>query len=195
MVHYRPKSPISAYKTYLYLQAKIGHKANQTRAAKPTASPLLVVQDGGNRPSTTEIDRRRPILAVPPGSGWSAYRYVLGGMGLTAFLVDTTFEGFVHNEARFALPVRIGLSSSSRYGTIPGTERFLPLLSCIFFLPQSIADGRFRRYCPVAGGPPTGQLIDLSIPPDTGPYRYVRHLATRKVFSYTSKGSIGISEV
>ncbi|RRT40385.1 hypothetical protein B296_00043127 [Ensete ventricosum] len=44
MVHYRPKSLTSAYKTYLYLQAKIGHKANQTRAAKPTASPLLAVQ-------------------------------------------------------------------------------------------------------------------------------------------------------
>ncbi|RZR75475.1 hypothetical protein BHM03_00058779 [Ensete ventricosum] len=44
MVHYRPKSPTSAYKTYLYLQAKIGHKVNQTRAAKPTASTLLVVQ-------------------------------------------------------------------------------------------------------------------------------------------------------
>ncbi|RWW45988.1 hypothetical protein BHE74_00048122 [Ensete ventricosum] len=44
MVHYRPKSPTSVYKTYLYLQANIGHKANQTRAAKPTASPLLDVQ-------------------------------------------------------------------------------------------------------------------------------------------------------
>ncbi|RRT68807.1 hypothetical protein B296_00026325 [Ensete ventricosum] len=44
MVHYRPKSPTSAYKTYLYLQAKMGHKANQTQAVKPTASPLLVVQ-------------------------------------------------------------------------------------------------------------------------------------------------------
>ncbi|RWV92879.1 hypothetical protein GW17_00044709 [Ensete ventricosum] len=44
MVHYRPKSPTSAYKTYLYLQAKMGHKANQTQAAKPTASPLLAVQ-------------------------------------------------------------------------------------------------------------------------------------------------------
>ncbi|RZS20367.1 hypothetical protein BHM03_00052872 [Ensete ventricosum] len=44
MVHYRPKSPTSAYKTYLYLQAKIDHKANQTQAAKPTASPLLAVQ-------------------------------------------------------------------------------------------------------------------------------------------------------
>ncbi|RWW03992.1 hypothetical protein GW17_00032808 [Ensete ventricosum] len=44
MVHYRSKSPTSAYKTYLYLQAKMGHKANQTRAAKPTASLLLAVQ-------------------------------------------------------------------------------------------------------------------------------------------------------
>ncbi|RZR79001.1 hypothetical protein BHM03_00004565 [Ensete ventricosum] len=44
MVHYRPRSLTSAYKTYLYLQAKMGHKANQTRAAKPTASPLLAVQ-------------------------------------------------------------------------------------------------------------------------------------------------------
>ncbi|RZS24210.1 hypothetical protein BHM03_00057253 [Ensete ventricosum] len=44
MVYYRPKSPISAYKIYLYLQAKIGHKANQTWAAKPTISPILTVQ-------------------------------------------------------------------------------------------------------------------------------------------------------
>ncbi|RWW47236.1 hypothetical protein BHE74_00046784 [Ensete ventricosum] len=35
----------SAYKTHSYLQAKIGHKANQNRAAKPTAGPLLAVQD------------------------------------------------------------------------------------------------------------------------------------------------------
>ncbi|RWW43759.1 hypothetical protein BHE74_00050548 [Ensete ventricosum] len=47
MVHYRPKSPTSAYKIYLYLQAKIGHKSNQTRAGKPTASPLLAVQEEG----------------------------------------------------------------------------------------------------------------------------------------------------
>ncbi|RWV77314.1 hypothetical protein GW17_00061875 [Ensete ventricosum] len=44
MVHYRPKSLTSAYKIYLYLQATIGHKTNQTWAAKPTVSPLLVVQ-------------------------------------------------------------------------------------------------------------------------------------------------------
>ncbi|RWW22353.1 hypothetical protein GW17_00013459 [Ensete ventricosum] len=37
--------PTNAYKTHSYLQAKIGHKANQTRAAKPTASPLLAVQE------------------------------------------------------------------------------------------------------------------------------------------------------
>ncbi|RRT70207.1 hypothetical protein B296_00020310 [Ensete ventricosum] len=36
--------PTSAYRTHSYLQAKIGYKANQTRAAKPTASPLLAVQ-------------------------------------------------------------------------------------------------------------------------------------------------------
>ncbi|RRT63104.1 hypothetical protein B296_00017779 [Ensete ventricosum] len=35
----------SAYKTHSYLQAKIGHKANQNRTAKPTAGPLLAVQD------------------------------------------------------------------------------------------------------------------------------------------------------
>ncbi|RWW19156.1 hypothetical protein GW17_00016813 [Ensete ventricosum] len=44
MVHYRSKSLTNVYKTPLYLQAKIGHKANQNRAAKPTASPLLAVQ-------------------------------------------------------------------------------------------------------------------------------------------------------
>ncbi|RWW64902.1 hypothetical protein BHE74_00027824 [Ensete ventricosum] len=37
--------PTSVCKTHLYLQAKIDHKANQTRAAKPTASPLLDVQE------------------------------------------------------------------------------------------------------------------------------------------------------
>ncbi|RWV84136.1 hypothetical protein BHE74_00023547 [Ensete ventricosum] len=47
MVHYRPKSPISVYKTPSYLQAKISHKANQNRAAKPTSSPLLAVQGKG----------------------------------------------------------------------------------------------------------------------------------------------------
>ncbi|RWW76169.1 hypothetical protein BHE74_00015761 [Ensete ventricosum] len=36
--------PTSAYKTHSYLQAKIDHKANQTRAAKPTVRPLLAVQ-------------------------------------------------------------------------------------------------------------------------------------------------------
>ncbi|RWW07530.1 hypothetical protein BHE74_00034489 [Ensete ventricosum] len=36
--------PTSAYKTHSYLQAKIGYKANQTRATKPTASLLLAVQ-------------------------------------------------------------------------------------------------------------------------------------------------------
>ncbi|RRT68505.1 hypothetical protein B296_00010469 [Ensete ventricosum] len=40
--------PTSAYKTHLYLQAKIGYKANQNRTAKPTASPLLAVQDFKN---------------------------------------------------------------------------------------------------------------------------------------------------
>ncbi|RRT52155.1 hypothetical protein B296_00018776 [Ensete ventricosum] len=39
-----PLHPSSAYKTYSYLQVKIGHKVNQIRAAKPTASPLLAVQ-------------------------------------------------------------------------------------------------------------------------------------------------------
>ncbi|RRT55252.1 hypothetical protein B296_00027469 [Ensete ventricosum] len=43
MVYYRPKSP-QVLTRYSYLQAKIGHQANQTTAAKPTASPLLAVQ-------------------------------------------------------------------------------------------------------------------------------------------------------
>ncbi|RWW02579.1 hypothetical protein GW17_00034325 [Ensete ventricosum] len=34
--------------------------------------------NGGNRPSTAEVDRRRPILAVPPSSGWSTYRSTVG---------------------------------------------------------------------------------------------------------------------
>ncbi|RWW42790.1 hypothetical protein BHE74_00051620 [Ensete ventricosum] len=57
MVHYRPKSPTSAYHIYLYLQAKIGHKANQTRAAKPIASPLLAVQ-ATNEEHDSEQDER-----------------------------------------------------------------------------------------------------------------------------------------
>ncbi|RWV95290.1 hypothetical protein GW17_00042091, partial [Ensete ventricosum] len=32
----------------------------------------------GNRPSTTEIDCRRLILVLPPGSGQSAYRSAAG---------------------------------------------------------------------------------------------------------------------
>ncbi|RZS01751.1 hypothetical protein BHM03_00031659 [Ensete ventricosum] len=76
MVHYRPKSPTSAYKTYLYLQAKIGHKANQTRAAKPTASPLLTVQAWGSSsvesgtPSTSEPSRNisLPSLSMADSS-------------------------------------------------------------------------------------------------------------------------------
>ncbi|RZR88477.1 hypothetical protein BHM03_00016057 [Ensete ventricosum] len=36
--------PTSAYKIHPYLQVKIDHKANQTRAAKPTASSLLAIQ-------------------------------------------------------------------------------------------------------------------------------------------------------
>ncbi|RWW10939.1 hypothetical protein GW17_00025488 [Ensete ventricosum] len=43
-----------AYKTYLYLQAKMGHKANQTRAAKPTGSPLLAVQ-AATRPFGSQL--------------------------------------------------------------------------------------------------------------------------------------------
>ncbi|RWV81015.1 hypothetical protein GW17_00057609 [Ensete ventricosum] len=35
-------------------------------------------RDGGNRPSTTEINRRRLILLLPPGSGRSAYRSAAG---------------------------------------------------------------------------------------------------------------------
>ncbi|RWW36051.1 hypothetical protein BHE74_00058954, partial [Ensete ventricosum] len=36
--------PTSDYKTQSYLYAKIDYKANQTRTAKRTASPLLAVQ-------------------------------------------------------------------------------------------------------------------------------------------------------
>ncbi|RWV99955.1 hypothetical protein GW17_00037113 [Ensete ventricosum] len=39
--------PTSAYKTHSYLEVKIGYKANQTRAAKLTASPLLAIQGIG----------------------------------------------------------------------------------------------------------------------------------------------------
>ncbi|RZS13412.1 hypothetical protein BHM03_00045009 [Ensete ventricosum] len=33
--------------------------------------------------------------------------------------------------------------------------------------PKSIADNRFWQYCPVAGGPRTGNLADRYVPPDT----------------------------
>ncbi|RWV80164.1 hypothetical protein BHE74_00059486 [Ensete ventricosum] len=46
-----PLHPSSAHKTHSYLQAKIDHKANQTRAAKLTASSLLAVQGGRTLPS------------------------------------------------------------------------------------------------------------------------------------------------
>ncbi|RWV97554.1 hypothetical protein GW17_00039650 [Ensete ventricosum] len=36
----------------------------------------------------------------------------------------------------------------------------LVFFSRFFFLPQSIANGQFRRYLPVVGGPYTGQLAD-----------------------------------
>ncbi|RZR98251.1 hypothetical protein BHM03_00027579 [Ensete ventricosum] len=38
----------------------------------------LKVDFSVNRPPTAEIDRRRPILAVPPDSGGSAYRSAAG---------------------------------------------------------------------------------------------------------------------
>ncbi|RZS22490.1 hypothetical protein BHM03_00055279 [Ensete ventricosum] len=76
MVHYRPKSPTSAYKTYLYLQVKIGHKANQTWATKPTASPLLAVQGlaSGEEEATMggcreDSDNRREEAVAMAGEG------------------------------------------------------------------------------------------------------------------------------
>ncbi|RZS06590.1 hypothetical protein BHM03_00037268 [Ensete ventricosum] len=54
--------PTSAYKTHSYLQAKIGHKANQTRAAKLTISPLLVVQGAtGSSISVNNTTARRAM--------------------------------------------------------------------------------------------------------------------------------------
>ncbi|RWV87185.1 hypothetical protein GW17_00050850 [Ensete ventricosum] len=63
---------------------------------------------------------------------------------------------------------------SSARGT--GFSLFFSLFffSRFFFLPQSTADGRFRRYRPVVGSPHTGQLAHRYIPPDTGPYCSVR---------------------
>ncbi|RZS27671.1 hypothetical protein BHM03_00061192 [Ensete ventricosum] len=45
---------------------------------------------------------------------------------------------------------------------------FFSLFFFSFFLvlPQSITDGRFRRYHPVAGGPRTNQLVDWYVLPD-----------------------------
>ncbi|RZR96136.1 hypothetical protein BHM03_00025109, partial [Ensete ventricosum] len=44
----------------------------------PDGVAARAARDGGNRPSTTEIDRRRPILVLPPGSGRPAYRSAAG---------------------------------------------------------------------------------------------------------------------
>ncbi|RWW23741.1 hypothetical protein GW17_00012006 [Ensete ventricosum] len=60
--------PTSAYKTHSYLQAKVGHNPNQTRAAKPTASPLLVVQEYLTHApfSPARHSRPRAVLARTP---------------------------------------------------------------------------------------------------------------------------------
>ncbi|RZS08168.1 hypothetical protein BHM03_00039104 [Ensete ventricosum] len=48
------------------------------RGRPPGGVAARAARDGGNRPSMTEIDRRRPILVLPPGSGRSAYRSAAG---------------------------------------------------------------------------------------------------------------------
>ncbi|RWW23223.1 hypothetical protein GW17_00012538 [Ensete ventricosum] len=56
-------------------------REKRTRGRNPrttTARGRPPGRNGGNRPSTTEIDRRRPILVLPPGSGRSAYRLAVG---------------------------------------------------------------------------------------------------------------------
>ncbi|RWV82811.1 hypothetical protein GW17_00055655 [Ensete ventricosum] len=44
-------------------------RAATARGRPPSGVAARAVRDGGNRPSTTEIDRRRPILVLQPGSG------------------------------------------------------------------------------------------------------------------------------
>ncbi|RZR90327.1 hypothetical protein BHM03_00018189 [Ensete ventricosum] len=57
---------------------------------------------------------------------------------------------------------------------------FIPLLLLSSSIdrrqPKSTADGRLRRYRPVASGPRTNQLSDQYVPLDTGPYCLVRNL-------------------
>ncbi|RRT57481.1 hypothetical protein B296_00007234 [Ensete ventricosum] len=51
MVHYRPNSPqVLTEHTHIY-KPKLATKETKTRAAKPTASPLLAVQDNGPKSS------------------------------------------------------------------------------------------------------------------------------------------------
>ncbi|RWW12484.1 hypothetical protein GW17_00023848 [Ensete ventricosum] len=57
--------------------------AARAALAPPHAGESSRQRHGENRPSTIEIDRQRSILVVPPGSGWSTYRYVPGDMDLT----------------------------------------------------------------------------------------------------------------
>ncbi|RWW20643.1 hypothetical protein GW17_00015243 [Ensete ventricosum] len=53
-------------------------RAATARGRPPGGVAARAARDGGNRPSTMEIDRRRPILVLPPGSGRSAYRSAAG---------------------------------------------------------------------------------------------------------------------
>ncbi|RWW53390.1 hypothetical protein BHE74_00040120 [Ensete ventricosum] len=53
-------------------------RAATARRRPPGRVTAMAVRDGGNRPSMTEIDHRRPILVLSPGSGRSAYRLAAG---------------------------------------------------------------------------------------------------------------------
>ncbi|RZS17536.1 hypothetical protein BHM03_00049686 [Ensete ventricosum] len=89
--------PTSAYETHLYLQAEIDHKANQTRAAKITASLLLVVQELG-------------VIALAAGGASGAASALSVGVGVVvaegAGLVDLGLaEGKRQQRAR-RVPMR-----------------------------------------------------------------------------------------
>ncbi|RRT67254.1 hypothetical protein B296_00031300, partial [Ensete ventricosum] len=61
--------------------------------------------NSGNQPSTVEIDRRRPILAVPLSSGRSAYRSAAGpvctGCNRKRYPDRNNGEGDLRDEVRW----------------------------------------------------------------------------------------------
>ncbi|RWW22512.1 hypothetical protein GW17_00013282 [Ensete ventricosum] len=75
------ESPLRRHEVLLLLFFLFSSSSSFLFLPQSTADGRFLLKstaDGRNRPSTVEIDRQRPILAVPPGSGRSAYRSAVG---------------------------------------------------------------------------------------------------------------------